>query len=151
MLIREASNKDSPLIKQLVFGVLNEYGLQPSPQSTDKDLDDIEQHYFSRGGYFGVAEENGQIIASFGLYKITHTTCELRKMYSLANQRGKGLGKQLMHYSLKKAKELGFSHVILETAAPLVEAIGLYKKFGFQKYKPEHLSSRCDQAFELWL
>jgi putative acetyltransferase len=56
-----------------------------------------------------------------------------------------------MKFALKKAKEMGFERVLLETASPLVEAIGLYKWFGFQVYEPEHMAHRCDQAMELYL
>ena len=151
MNIREAGNSDSESIKKVVFEVLKEYGLEPDPGSTDKDLDDLEGSYTNQGGYFGVVEESGVIVATIGIYKLNETTCELRKMYSLPCQRGKGLGKNLMEFALFKAKELGFGKVVLETASPLIEAIALYKKYGFTEYQPEHLSSRCDQAFELSL
>lgn len=149
--LREANNSDSASIRQLVFKVLSEYGLQPDPESTDKDLDDLEGNYFNKGGYFGVIEEAGQIVATVGIYKINETTCELRKMYALPSQRGQGLGKQLLEFSLQKARSLGFRKMTLETATPLIEAIALYKKYGFTEYKPEHLSQRCDQAFILAL
>ncbi len=69
-------------------------------------------------------------------------------MYSLPDQRGKGLGKKLLDFIFTKAKELNFERMVLETASPLKEAISLYQKYGFTEYKPEHLSDRCDQAFE---
>lgn len=149
--IREAVDKDSEGIKSVVFEVLEEYGLSPDPTSTDLDLDSIEEYYHQNGGFFGVVEENGAIVATVGIYKVDSSTCELRKMYVLPNQRGRGLGKALMDFSIKKAKELGFSRIILETATPLREAIALYKKYGFKEYKPTHLAARCDQAFELFL
>lgn len=52
MIIRSARNTDTDAIKQLVFSVLDEYGLKPDPASTDQDLDDIEEQYFRRGGFF---------------------------------------------------------------------------------------------------
>ncbi len=151
MNIRPATNADSDEIKAVVFGVLKEYGLQLDPGSTDEDLDAIEAHYFENGGYFGVVEEANRIVATIGLYRVNKTTCELRKMYALPNQRGKGLGKKLMEFALAKAREMGFKRVVLETASPLKEAIGLYRRFGFQEFKPEHMASRCDQAMELVL
>jgi putative acetyltransferase len=142
---------DSNGIKIVVFGVLKEYGLVPDPGSTDKDLDSIESYYSENGGYFGVVEELNYIVATIGLYRVDETTCELRKMYVLPNFRGKGLGKNLMEFALKKAKEMGFKRVVLETASPLKEAIGLYKRFGFQEFEPKHMALRCDQAMELYL
>jgi len=149
--IREAKNSDSEKIKSVVFDVLKEYELDPDPGATDKDLDGIENYYCLNGGYFGVIEEDGDIVATVGIYKLNENICELRKMYALPSQRGKGLGRKLMEFSLAKAKDLGFERVVLETASPLVEAIALYKKYGFIEYSPDHLSSRCDQAFELYL
>lgn len=138
-------------IKAVVFSVLREYGLEPDSKSTDKDLESIEDNYFKNGGYFGVVEENDDIVATVGLHRVDEVTCELRKMYALPNQRGKGLGKGLMDFALNKARKMGFKQIVLETASPLKEAIGLYKRYGFQKFEPEHMVPRCDQAMELKL
>jgi putative acetyltransferase len=147
--IRPATNSDVDEIKVVVFGVLKEYGLEPDPGSTDEDLDFIDSYYWENGGYFGVVEEADCIVATFGLYRVDEKTCELRKMYVLPSQRGKGLGKKLMEFALKKARDMGYKRVILETATPLKEAIGLYKRFGFQEFELKQMASRCDQAMEL--
>lgn len=151
MNIRPATNADAEAIKTVVFSVLREYGLSPDADATDKDLDAIEETYFQRGGYFAVVLENDRIVACVGLYPETSDTCELRKMYCLPAGRGKGLGKKLLEFSLGKARELGFSRITLETASVLKEAINLYQKYGFVAFSPDHLSARCDQAFELYL
>jgi putative acetyltransferase len=147
--IRPATNSDSDAIKVVVFRVLKEYGLEPDPGKTDEDLESIDSYYWQNGGYFGVVEEGNCIVATLGLYRVDEMTCELRKMYALPSQRGRGLGKKLMEFALKKAREMGYQRIILETATPLKEAIGLYKRFGFQEFEPEHMASRCDQAMEL--
>jgi putative acetyltransferase len=149
--IRPATNDDSEAIKTLVFSVLREYGLSPDSGNTDRDLDEIEETYFRRGGYFGVVIENNRIVACVGLYLDTYDTCDLRKMYCLPVSRGKGLGRKLLEFSIAKARELSFSRITLETASRLKEAISLYQKYGFVSYSPDHLSARCDQAFELYL
>ncbi|MBN4055220.1 GNAT family N-acetyltransferase [bacterium AH-315-K03] len=151
MKIRQANNADSEAIKRVVFEVLREYGLKPDPDDIDKDLDAIENNYCLSGGYFGVVEKKDEIVASVGIYNRGGNICELRKMYILASQRGKGLGKMLLDFSLDKAREMNFKQMFLETATPLVEAIGLYKKYGFIEYKPENLCHRCDRAFKLYL
>ena len=40
--LRSATNVDSDAIKEVVFAVLREYRLQPDPDGTDADLNDIE-------------------------------------------------------------------------------------------------------------
>ena len=151
MNIRPATDSDSAAIKRLIYGVLGEYGLRPDPDATDRDLDNIERTYSDNGSYFGVVEEQGRIVATVALLRIDETTCELRKMYALPDQRGRGLGRQLLTLALDKARQSGFKRVVLETASPLHEAIGLYQRFGFRAYQPDHMSCRCDQAMELYL
>ena len=96
-------------------------------------------------------EKDGSIAGAYGLYTIDSRTCELRKMYLHSACRGKGLGKFLLDSALSEARQLGFKRIILETASVLKEAISLYKSYGFVEYEPEHLSSRCDQAYLLEL
>ena len=150
--LRPANNKDCENIANLVYDVLKEYNLKPDPEATDADIKDIQSSYFGRGGTFFVLEtEDGSIIGVYGLYPVEKQTCELRKMYLHKTQRGKGLGKLLLEDALSKARQFGFERMILETASVLKEAIALYKSYGFVEYNPQHMSSRCDQAYLLEL
>ena len=148
--IRPAVNEESDKIKNLIFSILEEYGLSSDPQSTDKDLEDIESSYTNNNGIFDiVVNSHGKIVATTGIFKIDEDTCELRKMYLLREYRGMGIGKALLDHSIDAAKQLGYQRIILETASVLKEAIGLYEKYGFAHYEPDHLSSRCDQTYYL--
>ena len=148
--LRPATNADGGQVRKLVYTVLGEYHLRPDPQCTDADLEDIEQSYLQRGGVFYVLEEeNGAIVGSYGIYPMPAGTCELRKMYLRRDYRGQGHGKQMLENALAEAKQLGFRTMTLETASVLREAIGLYQSYGFQPFQPDHLSRRCDQAYQL--
>lgn len=146
--LRHATNHDRAAIEKLVFGVLAEYGLRPDPADTDADLRDIQGAYFDKGGLFDVlVDENGQIVGTVGLCATSPTVCEIRKMYLAPQVRGKGLGRQLLEHALTNAKALGFSRIELETASVLKDAIALYERHGFRRFRPCHLSSRCDSAY----
>ncbi|MCX5645385.1 MAG: GNAT family N-acetyltransferase [Phycisphaerae bacterium] len=148
--LRPATNTDCEPVSNLVFTVLGEYGLKPDPGCTDADLKDIEKSYLKRGGVFYVLEEeDGSIIGSYGLYPMQPGTCELRKMYLHRDYRGKGHGRHMLENALAEAKQLGFKRITLETASVLKEALRLYESYGFQPYRPDHLSCRCDQAYAL--
>ena len=149
--IREARNEDREQITELVFSVLREYGLKPDPEGIDADLKDIEQEYFKRGGVLYVLEDDGKIIGTYGLYPMESGSCELRKMYLRKAYRGRGIGRSMLRQAVAKAEEMGFDEITLETATALVEAIELYKSFGFTSYVNEHLCWRCDQAYRLKL
>lgn len=147
MQVRQAVSSDQDAIKRLIYRVLEEFGLRPDPEGIDRDLDDINGVYFASGGFFGVVEQEGSIVATVAIGRVSARTCELRKMYALPVARGAGLGEALLKFAINKAVEMGFREMTLETATPLVAAINLYKKYGFERYHPPHLAWRCDQAY----
>lgn len=151
MEFRIATQKDTSVIKEIVFSTLQEYGLSPDPGATDTDLDDIENSYLRNGGHFEICEVDGIPVGTWGLFPIDDSSCELRKMYLRQSARGKGLGKRMMERALAKARELDFKRIELETASVLKEAIIMYERYGFKQVERSHLASRCDQAYELWL
>ena len=57
----------------------------------------------------------------------------------------------MLHRMLARAAEMGFEEVRLETASPLVEAIALYRRFGFRQVAGAPEVPRCDQSFSLRL
>ena len=147
-VIRPATNEDSPKIRALIFAVLDEYGLDPAPKTTDRDLDDLEEFY--AGGAFDVlATAEGDIIGTVGLWPMGEGVVELRKMYLKPSARGRGLGKRLLTHAIARSRELGFRRIELQTARVLEEALGLYAKFGFVPSAEAALERRCDQALAL--
>ena len=150
--IRTASNKDCPRVVTLVSGVLAEYGLLFDPETTDSDLQDLEANYLNRGGAFEVIEDREfNLIGSVGVYPIDEKTCELRKMYFVPKVRGLGLGQYVLQRTIDRARELGFSRIVLETSSRLEAANRLYAKFGFKLETSDHLAARADQAYSLEL
>src|SRR5882762_2239370 len=138
---RSATNDDRERVTELVFGVLAEFDLQPDPEATDADLQDIEANYINRGGVFDVIEHgDGKLVGTFGLYPLDESTCELRKMYLLPSVRGRGLGKHILREAVERAKAMGFKEMVLETSSKLVAAIQLYRQFGFQPTQIKHVS-----------
>lgn len=149
-VIRPASNADCAKVRALIFAVLDEYGLDPAPKTTDRDLDDLEGFY--AGGAFDVLEtEEGDIIGTVGLWPMDRSggVVELRKMYLKSASRGRGYGKRLLSHAIARARELGFQRMELQTARVLEEALGLYAKFGFAPSEQAALERRCDQALGL--
>ncbi|MEA2708312.1 MAG: hypothetical protein QOF78_913 [Phycisphaerales bacterium] len=150
--LRPATNADAEAVRTLVFGVLGEYRLAPSPADTDADLFDIESSYHHRGGRFDllvVVPE--KIIGTVGLFPMDANTVELRKMYLHRDHRGQGHGRRLLEHAIAEAKRTGFRRITLETASVLKEAIALYQRYGFRPCTSGHRSARCDQTFELIL
>ncbi len=68
--------------------------------------------------------------ASFKFYD--EGIAEVKRVYVRKEYRGKGISKQMMSCLEERAKSRGFSKLILETGAPLVEAMGLYINIGYK-------------------
>jgi putative acetyltransferase len=96
-----------------------------------------------------LVDEAGHVVGSVGLFALSPSVCELRKMYLAAPARGLGFGRQMLEHALSRAQELGFARMVLETASVLHEAVALYERYGFRRYTPEHLAVRCDAAYFL--
>jgi putative acetyltransferase len=150
--IRRATNADIPAIRSVLFTVRREYGVLCACGLPEPDLDDLEQNYFGRGGYFAVLEDSTQRIVGCGaLYPLSDSRVELCKMYFEASARGHGLGKLMLEDLLDRARRNGFAEVWLETNSVLTAAIGLYRKYGFEPVVNDHLLPSCDQAYLLRL
>ena len=155
IFIRPADNKDCARVRNLVFGILGEYGLTIETGGTDADIADIEANYIKRGGVFEVIEDaEGNLLGTIGLYPLPAgdgKTIELRKMYFDPKLRGRGVGKLMLERMIEKARARGFRRIYLETASVLKEAAALYEKYGFQPTTDGIHSKRCDAAYFLEL
>lgn len=59
-------------------------------------------------------------------------SAEVKRVYVQKEYRGKGISKRMMTAIEERARSRGFSALILETGAPLIEAMGLYTSLGFK-------------------
>ncbi|HET6387269.1 MAG TPA: GNAT family N-acetyltransferase [Armatimonadota bacterium] len=148
--LRSATNEDGPQVREVVYGVLAEYGLAADPHGTDSDLWDLEKSYQAPGGLFYVLEEENQEIAGcVGLMLKGDSVAELRKMYLLPRMRGQGIGRFLLETMLRRARALSIRRIELETSSCLEDALRMYRWYGFQPFQADHMAQRADLALAL--
>ena len=149
MIIREIQQKDNKEVELLIRTCLIEFGGdKPGCAWTDPNLGRFYELYQNKGSKYFVVEENNKIIAGCGIGQLENleNICELQKMYSLKEVRGRGIANELMEISLEFAKK-HYSKCYLETFSNMIGANKFYKKNGFIKLeKPlietEHFA--CD-------
>lgn len=146
MHYREGRKEDAEALLKLIEVALGVHGLQLEVDGADLDVSNVEAYYFHNGGWFQVVEDAGKLIGSVGVYKLSDTQCELRKMYLYPEYQGKKIGKQLMDNALDAAKALGFKEMLLQTSSKLSKALPLYEKYGFVEDRDGEVCSRCDIA-----
>ncbi|MCX6926724.1 MAG: GNAT family N-acetyltransferase [Verrucomicrobia bacterium] len=142
--LRKATNADVPAVWNLITNVLRSYNITTNPQTTDKDLVDIEADYWNRNGAFFVLLNREEIIGTVALQQETDTSCEICRMYLAPAYRGQGLGRKLLEHSVGEARERGFKELYLKTASVLLEAISLYKRAGFTVVEGAEACGNCD-------
>ena len=74
---------------------------------------------------------NGNVIACGCFKKYRNDTVEIKRMFTVKEERGKGIASIVLSELEKWAVELKFQYVILETGIKLQSAIQLYKKSGY--------------------
>ena len=96
-----------------------------------KVLRNPQEMVLDEGGevYFGAID--GKVVATFALTPSAKGTVELNKMAVHKDQRGMGLGNQLMVFILKRCQSLDVQTLELYSNTKLENALHLYRKFGF--------------------
>ena len=82
--------------------------------------------------YVVVAYENDSPVGCGAIKEYQPDTMEIKRMYTTPDRRGKGIASQVLRELETWASELSYTKCILETGKAQPEAIGLYKKSGYQ-------------------
>ncbi len=144
--IRDYEPADTPRLWEILSNALAPYDLYVEPEDTDRDLCDVNAAYISGGGAFRVLLDDERVIGMYGLHRESPDVVELRKMYLEPAHKGRGHGKGLMIDAIDQARTLGYTRMVLETNSRLVEAVALYRGFGFVETQRDRLAARCDLA-----
>lgn len=63
--------------------------------------------------------------------------CEMKRLYVMPQLRGSGLGRELVMAAVLRARELGYSHMRLDTIPDsMTAAVELYRQIGFVVLNP---------------
>jgi len=78
-----------------------------------------------------VAFNDDKPVGCGAIKQFSENAMEVKRMYTLPEQRGKGIATKILAELEKWAEELGYEKCVLETGKRQPEAIGLYKKNGY--------------------
>ncbi|MCI8549223.1 MAG: GNAT family N-acetyltransferase [Lachnospiraceae bacterium] len=100
-------------------------------QHYDEEIKHLEVKYGAPGGRLYLAYCDGEPAGCIALRKIDKQNCEMKRLYVRPQFRGKQIGNRLISKIITDAKEIGYSHMLLDTLPFLKNAIRLYRKYGF--------------------
>lgn len=131
LVMRRYEAQDRDQVVRLHVEALKAAGAYIRSGHWDDDLNNIEEVYVQHGGDFLVVVDGESLIGMGALRRISDTCVELKRMRVLPAIQGKGIGQMILTRLLVRARELGFSHVILDTTIQQTAAKKLYEKNGF--------------------
>lgn len=97
------------------------------------DMFEIPAYYQQPGGNFWLATDNGQVVGSIGLLRLSNQVGVLKKLFTYPKYRGQPqrLGQQLLMTLLAFARDTGLQTLYLDTPAGEVRSHYFYEKHGF--------------------
>src|SRR5215212_950524 len=133
--------------RSLVIDTLSEFGFEHDAE-LDGDLDDPGATYAA----LWVAVEDGTVVGSAALRDLGDGAVELKRMYLRPDQRGQGLGKQLLASALDWARANEMGVIRLDTSERMVAAQRLYEANGFERVPGDApRQGQCRLLYELRL
>lgn len=79
-----------------------------------------------------VSYEDEKALGCGAFKEYDSSTVEIKRMFTMSENRGKGIAHAVLNELEKWAKQLGYTTAILETGKRQHEAIGLYQKAGYK-------------------
>lgn len=137
--IREANSSDLMMIQKLAYKIWpTTYGEILSEEQLKFMLEkfyaiDYLENQMRNGQHFILIEEENSTLgfASYELNYENSNKTKIHKIYVLPEIQGKGLGKKLINFIIKKALENNNSDVLLNVNR-FNKAIGFYENIGFK-------------------
>lgn len=121
-------------------------------QQYDEEVNHLEMKYGTPYGRLYLAYYNSEAAGCIGLRKIDEQNCEMKRLYIKPEFRGNKIGVQLIQKIILDAKEIGYTHMMLDTLPCLQSAILMYEKFGFytiERYNNSPISTAIYMKLDL--
>jgi ribosomal protein S18 acetylase RimI-like enzyme len=88
---------------------------------------------------------DGEMVGMGALRQVRDGVGEIKRMYVRPKYRGRGIGRALLKELLGKAREYGYSTILLDTAKWMTIAQRMYHSAGF-RYREEYPESEIPQS-----
>jgi putative acetyltransferase len=131
-LIRDALDADGPALAGLIAAIFADYPGVAFLADEFPELQAPASHFAAKGGCLILGEEEGEIIACFGVLP-THRreVATFSKVYVAKEARGRGMAARLLRRALGHARALGASRISLWSDLKFLDGHRFYLRHGF--------------------
>ena len=131
--IRRYEPGDREAVRNLHDAALNGVGAHLGTGAWDADLDAIESVYLGNGGEFLVGVLAGELVAMGALRRDPDGRPWITRMRVSPLFQGRGIGQTLLDALHRRAAELGYGTLHLDTTVGQTAARRLYEKNGYRE------------------
>ena len=106
------------------------------------------QEFVPPDGCFVVSVLDGEAVGCGGFHLVAPHIAEIKRMFVERDVRGRGIGRRILRFLERQAREAGCRQVWLETGSEQPDAIAIYTSAGYRPIAPygefkEDERSRC--------
>lgn len=116
-------------------------------QGFEEELASLPGKYAKPIGSILLAKDGNDFVGCVAVRAIKGKTCEMKRLYVKPSAQGKSIGRLLAESIIRKARQLGYNKMQLDTLKRLESAISLYSKLGFKEIKPYYANPLDDVVY----
>ena len=131
--IRTYQNSDYKLVWDLYIEGLNTANINVGDGNWNDDLRQIEETYLNNSGDFLIGLIDDKIIAMGAIRKLNKKCAEVKRMRVKSEFARQGFGQTILTSLERRAKELGYSQLQLDTSTLQEAAQKFYIKNGYEE------------------
>ena len=131
--VRRYEPGDREAVWKLHDDALHAVGAHLGNGPWDRDLDAIEAVYLEDGGEFLVGVLEGKVVAMGALRRGCGARAGVTRMRVAPKLQGRGIGQALLDALHRRAAELGYATLHLDTTVQQTAARRLYEKNGYRE------------------
>lgn len=105
-------------------------------QDVLNEIPKLPVDYIPPYGRLLLATAGSEVTGCAAMHRFDNQVCEIKRIFTRAQFRGKGIGRTLVLAMIEQARAIGYSAMKLSTTPVLKEAIGLYESLGFRRTDP---------------